>query len=204
MTPGSKPPDPSDADDSGVPGRGRPTLPGLIVAFGRLGAQAFGGLGPALALLERDLVERRNWLSSDDIRDALTFTKPLPGSTVVQVLTFLGWRLGGVPGAILGTVAFITPAALLMTAAAAGTAALPDIAAVRGALLGLQVGVVGLLGATMVRLLRSEARSPLLAATAAAAAVSGFVVNAALVVAAAGTVAVATAAAARRLGRHHG
>lgn len=45
----------------------------------RLGAVAFGGLGPALKLLDRELVVRRGWLTSTDVRDALTYTKPLPG-----------------------------------------------------------------------------------------------------------------------------
>ena len=40
----------------------------------RLGAGAFGGLGPALALLDRDLVVRRGRLTSSDLRDALTHT----------------------------------------------------------------------------------------------------------------------------------
>ena len=40
----------------------------------RLGGVAFGGLGPALALLDRELVVRRGWLTSTDLRDALTHT----------------------------------------------------------------------------------------------------------------------------------
>src|SRR2546430_957334 len=87
----------------------RPDLASLAWALLRIGAVAFGGLGATLALLERDLVERRGWLRSGDVAAALAFTKPLPGSTGVQVVTFLAWRMGGWPGAILATVARIAP-----------------------------------------------------------------------------------------------
>lgn len=163
-----------------------PSLWRLTGVFLRLGAQAFGGLGATLGLLERDLVAHRRWVSASDLRDSLTYTKPLPGSTVVQVVTYLGWRLRGPAGAVATTVAFLTPAVLVMTAAAAGTAALPDVAVIRGALLGLQVAVVGVLAATAVRLLRSEARSRSTAAVAVGALGAGLVVNAAVVVGAAG------------------
>ena len=67
----------------------------------RLGAVSFGGLGPATALMYREPVVRRGCLTSADVRDALTYTKPLPDSTVVQAVTFLGWRLAGLPGALV-------------------------------------------------------------------------------------------------------
>src|SRR5947207_3390091 len=73
----------------------RPRLMSVMWAFLRIGAVAFGGLGATLALLERDLVNARGWLRSSDVAAALAYTKPLPGSTVVQVVTFLGWRLRG-------------------------------------------------------------------------------------------------------------
>jgi chromate transporter len=164
----------------------------------RLGAVAFGGLGAALALLDRDLVARRGWLTSQDVRDALTYTKPLPGSTVVQVVTFLGWRLGKIPGALAATVGFLLPSVAMMTAAAAGVAALPDTAWVHGGLLGLQIAVVGLLAHAMAGLLVKEARTAGLAAVAAAAAIAGFWINAALVVAAAGLLGVAVECRPRR------
>ena len=72
----------------------RPPRAAQFAAFLRLGALAFGGLGAAIALIDRDLVERRGWATAEDVRAALAFTKPLPGSTVVQVVAFLGWRLG--------------------------------------------------------------------------------------------------------------
>src|SRR5207244_4017960 len=75
----------------------------LAWALLRIGAVAFGGLGATLVLLNRDLVERRGWLQSSDVTEALAYTKPLPGSTIVQIVTFLGCRLAGSPGAILGT-----------------------------------------------------------------------------------------------------
>jgi chromate transporter len=169
----------------------RPDLLSLAWALLRIGAVAFGGLGATLALLNRDLVERRGWLRSSDVTEALAYTKPLPGSTVVQVVTFLGWRLAGWPGAIVATAMFLLPAFAIMTFAAAAVFALPDAPIVRSALVGLQVAVVGILAAAMWRLARSEAGSVPLMIVLIAAFGIGVFVNAALVVGVAGLIGVA-------------
>ena len=141
--------------------------------------------------LAADLVDRRGWLCSSDVTEALAYTKPMPGSTVVQVVTFLGWRMGGWAGAIIGTIAFLLPAFALMTVAAAAVLALPDAAWVRGALTGLQTAVIGVLAAALWHLARSEAGSGLLVIVLISAFAAGLFVNAALVVAAAGAIGVA-------------
>ena len=169
----------------------RPALPSLAWGLLRIGAVAFGGLGATLALLNRDLVERRGWLRSSDVTEALAYTKPLPGSTVVQVVTFLGWRLGGWPGAVVATAMFLLPAFAIMTIAAAAVFALPDAPLVRKALAGLQVAVVGILAAAMWRLARSEAGSVPLMVVLVAAFGAGLFLNAALIVGAAGAIGVA-------------
>ena len=164
----------------------RPSTLDLTLVLLRLGAVAFGGLGAALALLQRELVERRRWLDEGDLKDALAFTKPLPGSTVVQVVAFLGWRLRGWPGAALGSLAFLLPSMALMVLAAAGVAALPDAPWVDGALTGIQVAVIGLLAAALWRLIQSEAKGRLLPVVLVLAFVLGFWVSAAIVVVGAG------------------
>ena len=73
--------------------------------FLRIGSVAFGGLGAALALIQREFVERRRVLTAADVTEALTYTKLLPGSTVVQVVSYLGFRLHGWTGSALATVA---------------------------------------------------------------------------------------------------
>ena len=183
------PPDDDELSRSGDPGE-HPGLALVAWALLRIGAVAFGGLGATLALLNRDLVERRGWLLASDVTEALAYTKPLPGSTVVQVVTFLGWRLGRWPGAIVATIMFLVPAFAIMTIAAAAVFALPDAPAVRSALVGLQVAVIGILGAAMWRLARREAGSVPLIVVLTAAFATGLFVNAALVVGVAGLIGV--------------
>ena len=154
----------------------------------KLGAMAFGGLGSTLALLQRRLVDQLGWLQASEVSEGLAFTRALPGSTGIQVVAYLGHRLRGWPGALVAAMAYIAPATLLMILAAAFSLALPDHPAVNRALTGLQVGVVGLLAASMWRLAQSEAKDKARMAVLLACAVLGFFVNAALVVAAAGTV----------------
>ena len=80
----------------------RPALAVVGWELLRLGAFAFGGLGATLALLQRGLVDRRGWLRQEDISEALAITQALPGSTGIQVVSYLGWRLRGWPGALAG------------------------------------------------------------------------------------------------------
>ena len=168
--------------------RANPPLPVLGWELLKLGALAFGGLGSTLALLQRRLVGELGWLQPSDVSEGLAFTRALPGSTGIQVVAYLGHRLRGWRGALVAAVSYIAPATLLMILAAAFSLALPDHPAINRALTGLQVGVVGLLAASMWRLAQSEAKDKVRIAVLLACAVLGFFVNAAVVVAAAGTI----------------
>lgn len=171
----------------------RMTALGIGWAFLRIGTVAFGGLGATLALIEGELVERRQVTSKEELTEALTYTKLLPGSTVVQVVAYLGWRLGGWPGSVLATVGFILPSAGLMLLFAwsyAHVAHLPTVASARRGVLAV---VVALLLVTLYRLAKPVLTTPLTAALALAAfiLVAGFQISSVVTVVAAGVLGIA-------------
>ena len=138
------------------------TLPGLALALLRMGAFAFGGMGSTLALLRSELGTRRGWITDHDVAEALAITQTLPGSTGVQVVAFIGWKLAGWPGALIAPFSFVAVPAVMMIAASAAVAALPEIAAVKGAILGIQIAIVGILAANMLKMARSTAKGRIL------------------------------------------
>jgi chromate transporter len=156
--------------------------------FLRIGAVAFGGIGAALALIDRELVNRRQWLTAEDVTEALTYTKLLPGSTVVQVVSYLGYKLGGWPGSAIATAAFVLPSALLMLVLAAAYVAATDIPALYPAVNGLTAVVVGILLGTTYRLGKANITGYFTLGIAACSVIAGaaFDVHAALIVIAAG------------------
>src|SRR4051812_45835822 len=110
--------DPASPAPIGPPCAGEPSrrvpLRQLGWIFVRIGATAFGGLGAALALIEREFVDGRHALSEDDLAEALVVTRLLPGPTVVQVVSYVGYVLGGWPGSLVSTVGFLAPSVLAM------------------------------------------------------------------------------------------
>jgi len=166
----------------------------LCGVFLRIGAAAFGGLGATLILLERELAVRRNVLTKADITEALTYTKLLPGSTVVQVVAYLGWRLGGVVPSALATVSFLLPSMLLMLVLAYGYAHLAGIPWAVPVRRGILAGVVALLLLTMQRLAKPVLTTPTTMGIAVAAfgAVAGLHVNAVWAVVVAGLFGIVT------------
>jgi chromate transporter len=156
--------------------------------FLRIGATAFGGLGAALALVERELVTKRQWLTAADVTEALTYTKLLPGSTVVQVVAYLGYKLGGWSGSAVATAAFVVPSALMMLALAAVYITATALPALHPAINGLTAAVVGLLLATTYRLGKANIADRTTLGIALASVVAGAVlgVSAALIVVTAG------------------
>ena len=140
--------------------------------FLRIGALAFGGLGATVAVIQRELVQRHRLMTMTDVTEALTYTKLLPGSTAVQLVAYLGWRLGGWPASAVLTACFLLPSGLLMLALAYGYSSLAHFPAVVAIRHGVLAAVVALLLLTMHQLARSTLTTP----TAQALALGAFVV----------------------------
>jgi chromate transporter len=130
--------------------------------FLKIGVAAFGGLGVTLSLIDRYLVKDRGVLTPQDVTESLTYTKFLPGSTGVQVVGYLAYRLAGWHGAALATTAFLLPAFSVILALSITyegfTAVLADAAT--PALKGLTAAVAGILVATIYRLAKPTITTP--------------------------------------------
>ena len=160
---------PSRLTQPKAPKTERMSRPRIAGTFLRVGALAYGGLGATIALIERELVERKSVMTRGEIADALTHTKLLPGSTVVQVVAYIGWRLGGWLGSAVATTCFILPSALLMLALAYGYAELAATPAAVAARRGVLAVVIALLLVTMAKLTAQVIKTPFTRAVALAA-----------------------------------
>lgn len=91
------------------------TLPGLFGVFLKVGAILYGSGYVLLALLRRDLVERLGWLTDRQLLDAIAVGQATPGP-VFTTATFVGYLLGGLPGAAVATVGIFLPSFLFVAA----------------------------------------------------------------------------------------
>jgi len=86
----------------------------LFLAFLRLGATAYGG--PAMmAHLKAEMVGKRRWLSEPEFKEGMALCQVIPGATMVQMCTYTGYRLRGIPGALAAACGFVLPAFFTMT-----------------------------------------------------------------------------------------
>lgn len=86
----------------------------IISYFFRLGCVGFGGPLALIAQMQRDLVEKRGWISEGEFRQAFAMIKAMPGPVAIQAGIYLGRRRGGFWGGLLGGIALILPAFFLM------------------------------------------------------------------------------------------
>jgi chromate transporter len=125
-----------------------------------IGATSFGGQASALAILERELVDRRQVLTSEDIAAAWAATRFLPGSTLVQVVSWIGYRLGGWAGSMLATAVYLLPPVIVMVLLGVFYEPLSRLPHFGPATQGLAAAVAGLMGAMTYRAGRKACSDP--------------------------------------------
>src|SRR3954463_14556758 len=92
-----------------------PTLRELALLFLRLGCMSFGGPAAHIALMEHEIVERRQWLTRAEFLDLIAAANLIPGPNSTEVALHVGRRAGWL-GLIVVGVCFILPATLLVGA----------------------------------------------------------------------------------------
>lgn len=90
-----------------------PSIWEIVKVFLHLGATAYGGLAMVEPIRCR-VVQEKGWLSQQDFLDGLALCQLVPGATVVQLATYVGYRLRRSPGGLAAAAVFILPAFLLM------------------------------------------------------------------------------------------
>lgn len=131
----------------------------LFRAFGRIGILSFGGPAAQIALMHRELVEERKWITEAEYLSALSFCMLLPGPEAMQLATWIGWRLRGVPGGILAGLLFVLPGALVVLALSALYAALGSVPLVAALFTGVQAAVVAVVVEALLRVSKRALKS---------------------------------------------
>ena len=133
----------------------RPSSRELLRFFLWLGATGFGGPIALVGYMEREFVERRGWVTRQELKDGLAFSQLAPGPLAAQLAIYLGWLCRGARGATLVGVAFVAPSFLMVLALAALYLRLGGMAWLQGAFYGIGAAVIAIIARSAVKLART-------------------------------------------------
>ena len=92
------------------------TFSEALKVWARIGCLSFGGPAGQIALMHREIVEERQWLTEKEYLSALNFCMLLPGPEAMQLATYAGWKLHGVRGGLAAGLLFVLPGAFIVLA----------------------------------------------------------------------------------------
>ena len=141
------------ADEVGVENGVKPV--GFWEAFWfwvKLGFINFGGPAGQIAIMHRELVEKKRWVSESQYLRTLNFCMLLPGPEAQQVATYIGWRLHGTLGGVVAGAFFVIPSIFVLWLLSYLAAAHSDVPAITGLLYGVQPVVIAIVVEAVLRI----------------------------------------------------
>ncbi len=124
----------------------------LFVSFLKIGLFAIGGAYSFLPLVEKEVVQTHHWLDKPEFLEVVGLVRVLPGAISIKFATYTGYKVAGVPGAIVANVANILPPVVLMLLVAHLYTKYKDLPAVRAAFTMIQYAVFAMILAVAVQL----------------------------------------------------
>lgn len=153
------------------------SLSDLFISFTLLALQGFGGV---MAVVQRELVERKRWLTHEEFVEDWAVAQIMPGPNVVNLSLMIGGRYFGFPGALTALAGLLAAPLVVVLVLAILHEHFADNQAVAGALRGMAAVCAGLIAAAGLKMSVALKKSPLPGAWCLAIAVLGFVLVALL------------------------
>jgi chromate transporter len=145
--------------DAAAADRPQPRSPGdLFVSFTWLALQGFGGV---LAIVQREMVEKKRWLTADEFLEDWAVAQVLPGPNVINLALMIGDRYFGLRGAVAAVAGMLAVPLVVILALAVLYAHYAGNPQVAGALRGMGAVAGGLIAATGIKLIPALRRHPL-------------------------------------------
>lgn len=124
---------------------GQTSLLYIFLTFLKLGATAFGGYMSLVAIVQKQLVEVDKKLKEEDLLDGISLTSVLPGPVAVNTIAYVGYRLRGIPGAIVAFIGIIIPSFCLVIGLSWLYFTYGDVPAVKNVFSGITPAIVALI-----------------------------------------------------------
>lgn len=87
----------------------------IFLVFAKIGAFTFGGGYAMIPLIQKEIVEKQHWATDEEVLDMFAIAESTPGVIAVNTATFSGYKVAGVWGALVATVAIAAPAFLIIS-----------------------------------------------------------------------------------------
>ena len=133
-------------------------LTDLFLAFMKIGTFALGGVYAMLSFFERELVERKKWLTHDEFVESVAIGQMTPGAPIVNTGICIGYRLRKIRGALATTIGQIFTGTVLAVILAVFYVKTKDNPLLRAVLKGVGAAVVGLLLSVIYRMAKQSIR----------------------------------------------
>jgi len=151
------------------------TLGELAALFLRLGVTAFGGPAAHIALMENEVVRRRQWLTHEEFLDLLGATNLIPGPNSTEMAIHIGRSRAGTAGLIVAGACFILPAMIIVLGCAWAYVRFGRLPQVQGLLYGVKPVIIAIVAQALWNLARRAVKTRALAAIALLATAAAFV-----------------------------
>ncbi len=137
-----------------------PSLSDLTRVFARIGVLSFGGPAAQIALMHREIVDDKKWVTEKDYLSALSFCMLLPGPEAMQLATWIGWRTHGTIGGLITGGLFVLPGAVIVLALSAVYAAFGQLPLVAALFAGVQAAVIAVVIEALLRVAKRALKGP--------------------------------------------
>ncbi|MDA3958071.1 chromate transporter [Oceanispirochaeta sp.] len=117
----------------------------LYFLFFKIGSVTFGGGYTMLPMLDRELSEKRRWVTEEELLDYYAIGQSTPGIIAINTATFVGYKTAGIPGAIAATLGMVSPSLIIIILIAAFLRNFNEVPLVQKALKGVNIAVAVLL-----------------------------------------------------------
>ena len=124
----------------------------MVLYMTKLGTIGFGGPVALVGYMNRDLVERRKWISESDYKEGLTLAQLMPGPLAAQLAIYLGFVHYGITGATLVGIAFVLPSFLMVIALGAAYVAYGGLTWMQAVFYGVGAAVIGIIAISAYKL----------------------------------------------------
>ena len=126
----------------------------LWLTFMKIGAFTFGGGYAMIPLIQREAVEKKKWITDDELLEVVAIAESTPGPIAINSATFIGYRVAGFFGSFAATLGVVLPSFVIISLIAMLLRGFADFPAVRYAFIGIRAGVLALIVKTFYTMLK--------------------------------------------------